>query len=88
MLNFMSLVYTIVNQSFSRQVRTPFDVLSVLIWTQTVCKGSGRQTWSLSGKELNEACTIITPDKQQSKTLLKIDERGSKIVRNSVFDYK
>ena len=28
---------------------------------------------------------IITPDRQQSKTLLTIDERGSKITRNSVF---
>ena len=31
-------------------------------------------------------CTIITPDRRQSKMLLKIDERGSKIARNSVFD--
>ena len=28
----------------------------------------------------------ITPDRRQSKTLLTIDERGSKIDRNSVFD--
>ena len=33
------------------------------------------------------ACdTIYTPDRRQSKTLLTIDERGSKIARNSVFD--
>ena len=28
----------------------------------------------------------ITPDRWRSKTLLTIDERGSKIARNSVFD--
>ena len=28
----------------------------------------------------------LTPDKRQSKTLLPIDERGSKIATNSVFD--
>ena len=27
-----------------------------------------------------------TPDRRQSKTFLKIDERGSEIARNSVFD--
>ena len=30
---------------------------------------------------------MITPDRRQSKTLLIIDECGSKIARNSVFDY-
>ena len=30
--------------------------------------------------------TIITPGRRQSKTLLTIDERGSKIARNSIFD--
>ena len=29
---------------------------------------------------------FITPDRRQSKMLLTIDERGSKIARNSVFD--
>ena len=29
----------------------------------------------------------ITPDRRQSKTLSIIDERGSKIDRNRVFDY-
>ena len=29
---------------------------------------------------------MSTPDRQQSKTLLTIDERGSKVARNSVFD--
>ena len=29
---------------------------------------------------------ITTSDRRQSKTLLKIDEHGSKIIRNSVFD--
>ena len=29
---------------------------------------------------------IITPDRRQSKTLLTVDERGSKIARYSVFD--
>ena len=28
----------------------------------------------------------VTPDRRQSKTLLIIDERGSKIARNSVFN--
>ena len=35
--------------------------------------------------ELN-ANEVNTPDRRQSKTLLIIDERGSKIARNSVFD--
>ena len=30
--------------------------------------------------------TYITPGRRQSKTLLTVDERGSKIARNSVFD--
>ena len=30
---------------------------------------------------------FITPGRRQSKTLLTIDERGSKIAGNSVFDY-
>ena len=30
--------------------------------------------------------TRFTPDRWQSKTLLTIDERGSKIARNGVFD--
>ena len=30
---------------------------------------------------------IFTPDRRQSKTLLTIDERGSKIVRKGVFDW-
>ena len=29
---------------------------------------------------------MCTPDRQQSKTLFTIDEHGSKIIRNSVFD--
>ena len=29
----------------------------------------------------------ITPDMRQSKTLVAMDERGSKIARNSVFDW-
>ena len=33
------------------------------------------------------AHTIFTPGRRQSKTLFAIDERGSKIVRNSVFDW-
>ena len=33
-----------------------------------------------------EGLAVITPDGQQSKTLLTIDERWSKIARNSVFD--
>ena len=28
----------------------------------------------------------ITPDRRQSKTLLTVDERGSKLARNSIFD--
>ena len=32
------------------------------------------------------ALGFITPGRRQSKTLLAIDERGSKIARNSVFD--
>ena len=31
-------------------------------------------------------CTVNLPDRQLSKTLLTIDERGSKIAGNSVFD--
>ena len=31
--------------------------------------------------------TVVTPDRRQSKTLLIIAERGSKIAINSVFDY-
>ena len=34
----------------------------------------------------NEKNTITTPGRRQSKTLLTIDERGSKIARNSVYD--
>ena len=29
---------------------------------------------------------IITPDRRQSKTVLTIDDHGSKLARNSVFD--
>ena len=29
---------------------------------------------------------IVTPDRRQSKTILTIDERGSYIARNSIFD--
>ena len=40
----------------------------------------------LSGLKLREEVGIFTPDRRQSKTLLTIHERGSKIARNSVFD--
>ena len=36
--------------------------------------------------EIERTYSRYTPDRQQSKTLLTIDERGSKIDRNSVFD--
>ena len=35
---------------------------------------------------LYKSIDIRTPDRLQSKTLLTIDERGSKIVRNSYFE--
>ena len=35
---------------------------------------------------MNKADSVNTPDRRQSKTLLTIDQRGSKISRNSVFD--
>ena len=35
---------------------------------------------------LNILPASVTPDRQQSKTLLTTDERGSKIIRYSVFD--
>ena len=37
-------------------------------------------------KKLDYSKLISTPDRLQSKMLLTIDERGSKIARNSVFD--
>ena len=40
----------------------------------------------LSGLKLIEEVGIFTPDRRQSKMLLTIDECGSKITRNSVFD--
>ena len=39
-----------------------------------------------TSRNLSVYCT--TPGRRQSKTLLTIDERGSKIARNSVFDRK
>ena len=38
-----------------------------------------------TGESTNSAM-ISTPDRRQPKTLVPIDERGSKIARNSVFD--
>ena len=35
---------------------------------------------------INSKNTQFTPDRQHSKTILSIDERGSKIDRNNVFD--
>ena len=35
---------------------------------------------------INSKSTQFTPDRQHSKTILSIDERGSKIDRNNVFD--
>ena len=44
-------------------------------------------TCGFENSTLNEMLAdILTPDRWQSKTLLTIEERGSKIVRNSVFD--
>ena len=37
-------------------------------------------------KKREKGVYLCTPDRRQSKTLLKIDECGSKIDRNSVFD--
>ena len=34
----------------------------------------------------NFSLNLCTPDRRQSKKLLTIDERGSEIARNSVFD--
>ena len=36
--------------------------------------------------DIHNEYRIITPDRLQSKTLLSIDERGSKIARKCVFD--
>ena len=54
-----------------------------------VCLNDG--TWSGSavcrGKQSHDVKhAVFTPDIRQSKTLSTIDERGSKIDRNSIFD--
>ena len=41
----------------------------------------------MAASQTNNKETVTTPDRRQSKTLLTIDERGSKIARTSVFGY-
>ena len=43
-------------------------------------QSTNRGTWSFYQLEVG-----FTPERRQSKTLLTIDERGSKLARNSVF---
>ena len=41
---------------------------------------------TVKGWTTASSCDSLTPGRRQSKTLLTIDERGSRIARNSVFD--
>ena len=63
----------------------PMEYMFPVIPLLPTCMSSAEQVWPW--KNANKIpCYNFTPDKRQSKTLSKIDERGSKIDRNSIFD--
>ena len=58
----------------------------VLDNTRLIYLQSQHKRFRYSQVPLVDVSSKLTPGKRQSKTLLTIEERGSKIVRNSVFD--